>query len=102
MEHKEMLYVHPAPVRVWHWINAAGFIALIITGIQIRFAETVNMFSFENAVNIHNYVGFIVIGNFGLWLLFYFGTGKIRIYFPNPRTFLSNVIKQMQYYGYGI
>ena len=31
------VYVHPLPVRIWHWINAVGFIALIVTGLQIRY-----------------------------------------------------------------
>jgi len=26
------IYVHPLPVRIWHWINAFGFVALIVTG----------------------------------------------------------------------
>ena len=26
------LYIHPLPVRLWHWINAIGFVLLIITG----------------------------------------------------------------------
>ena len=42
MSDEKLMYVHPAPVRVWHWINAVGFVILIITGIQIRFAEMVN------------------------------------------------------------
>ena len=31
------IYVHPAPVRLWHWLNALGFVALIVTGLQIRY-----------------------------------------------------------------
>ena len=31
------IYVHPVPVRLWHWINAVGFIVLIATGLQIRY-----------------------------------------------------------------
>ena len=31
------IYVHPLPVRIWHWTNALGFVALILTGVQIRY-----------------------------------------------------------------
>ena len=24
------VYVHPLPVRLWHWLNAFGFIALVL------------------------------------------------------------------------
>lgn len=102
MNQEKMLYVHPAPVRVWHWVNAVGFVLLILTGVQIRYAESLNLFSLEEAINIHNYVGFVVISIYGLWVSYYFGTMKIKIYFPNPRTFIPDAIKQVQYYGSGI
>ncbi len=102
MEDDKLMYVHPAPVRVWHWVNAVGFIILIITGIQIRFAEIVNWFALEDAIQLHNYVGFVVISAYGLWVSYYFGTMKIKLYFPNPRTFVPNAIKQLQFYGAGI
>jgi thiosulfate reductase cytochrome b subunit len=102
MEHDKLMYIHPAPVRVWHWINAAGFIILILTGIQIRFAEMIDLFSLEEAIKVHNYVGFVVIAAYGLWVSYYFGTMKIKLYFPNPRTFVPDVIKQVKYYGSGI
>jgi thiosulfate reductase cytochrome b subunit len=98
----KLMYVHPAPVRVWHWVNAVGFIILIITGIQIRFAEIVDWFSLEEAIQLHNYVGFVVIAVYGLWVSYYFGTMKIKLYFPNPRTFVPHAIKQLKYYGAGI
>ena len=102
MEHDKLIYIHPAPVRVWHWINAVGFVILILTGVQIRFAEIINLFSLEEAIKIHNYVGFVVIAAYGLWVTYYFGTMKIKIYFPNPRTFVPDAMRQVKYYGSGI
>ena len=102
MEHDKLMYIHPAPVRVWHWINAAGFIILILTGIQIRFAEMIDLFSLEEAIQVHNYVGFVVIAAYGLWVSYYFGTMKIKLYFPNPRTFVPDAMKQVKYYISGI
>lgn len=102
MSREKLMYVHPAPVRVWHWVNAIGFILLLITGMQIRFAETFTFFTLEDAIYIHNYVGFVVIGVFGLWVSYYFGTMKIKLYIPNPRTFVRDVVVQAKYYGYGI
>jgi formate dehydrogenase gamma subunit len=88
----KLMYIHPAPVRVWHWVNAVGFVILIITGIQIRFAEIVDWFSLEEAIKLHNYVGFVVIAAYGLWVSYYFGTMKIKLY----------AVKQLKYYGAGI
>ena len=102
MHNKKLEYVHPAPVRVWHWINAAGFVLLILTGFQIRFAEVLNIMSLQNAIKLHNYVGFAVIANYLLWLYYYLGSGKISIYIPDLRTFPGNAFRQIKYYGYGI
>ncbi len=102
MDERKMIYIHPAPVRVWHWINAVGIVLLVITGLQIRFAEMMNLFSLEEAINLHNYIGFVVIGAYGLWASYYFGTGKIKLYFPNPKTFICDCKTQIQYYGMGI
>lgn len=102
MAHKQLIYVHPAPVRVWHWINAIGFVFLVITGLQIRYPEMMPFFTLSDAVNLHNYIGFVVIGNYGLWVAFYFGTGKIKIYFPNLRTFVPDAIRQIAFYSGGI
>lgn len=98
------IYLHPIPVRIWHWINALSFLVLIVTGIQLRYRELVHMTSFKNAVDIHNYAGFILIGNFFIWVLYYLLTGKIKIYIPdlNPKKLMDKSIRQAKYYGYGI
>lgn len=97
-------YLNPLPVRVWHWINAAGFVALIVTGLQIRYVGLVGLMSFETAVDLHNWVGFVVIGNYFVWLLFYLSSDKITTYHPelNPKKQFRDSIRQILYYGAGI
>ena len=73
-------YVHPLPVRIWHWLNALGFLALVATGFQIRYADILGLMSFETAVRLHNLIGFMLIANYFIWLLFYLFTDKITIY----------------------
>ena len=51
------IYLHALPVRIWHWINAGGFVLLILTGLQIRYGELLGITSFENAVRVHNWLG---------------------------------------------
>ena len=102
MSDKKLIYIHPAPVRVWHWIHAAGIVALVITGFQIRYAEFLGIMPLKDAITLHNYVGFFVIADYFIWLSYYLGTGKIKIYFPDLRTFVPNAIRQAKYYGFGI
>jgi len=98
------LYINPLPVRIWHWLHAMGFVTLILTGIQIRYSEIINVVSFETAVRTHNWVAFAVIANYFVWLGFYLFTDKITNYHPelNPKKFFEKAMAQMQYYSYGI
>ncbi|NWF75868.1 MAG: cytochrome b/b6 domain-containing protein [Nitrospirae bacterium] len=99
------IYLHPLPIRIWHWINALGFIILIITGAQIRFGNVLNLFSFETAVKIHSWLGFILLANYFIWLIYYLLTLKIKIYIPplhRPIEFAKKAIRQAKFYGFGI
>jgi thiosulfate reductase cytochrome b subunit len=98
------IYLHPLPIRIWHWINAVSFIVLIITGLQIRYRELMGLMKFREAVDIHNFFGFVLIFNFFIWLVYYIVTGKIKIYIPplNLKKFVVGGLKQARYYGYGI
>lgn len=98
------LYVHPLPVRIWHWTNAAGFILLILTGVQIRYLDLFSLMSFKAAVELHNAIGFVLIANFFIWLGFYLFTDKIKVYHPelSPVKHFRASFRQLLYYGYGI
>ncbi|MDA8431977.1 MAG: cytochrome b/b6 domain-containing protein [Nitrospiraceae bacterium] len=98
------IYLHPLPVRIWHWVNAVSFVVLIVTGLQIRYREILGLMKFREAVDIHNFFGFVLIFNFFIWLVYYIVTGKIRIYIPplNLKKFVMGSLKQARYYGYGL
>jgi len=100
----QKLYVNPLPVRIWHWTNAFGFVLLIATGLQIRYAGLIQLVSFKTSVAVHNWIGFVLIGNFSIWLLFYLFTDKIKVYHPelSPMKYFRASFKQIQFYGYGI
>jgi thiosulfate reductase cytochrome b subunit len=97
------IFLHPLPIRIWHWVNAAGFIILIITGAQIR--NIINLFSVETAVEIHSWLGFILLANYFIWFLYYMLTLNIKIYIPplhHPIEFAKKAIRQAKFYGFGI
>lgn len=101
---KQRLYINPLPVRIWHWLNALGFVILILTGVQIRYQELFNVLSFETAVKTHNWVAFTVIANYFFWLGYYLFSDKITVYHPelNVKKFFDKAFKQILYYSYGI
>ena len=64
----------------------------------------VDVISFRMAVELHQWIGFILIANFFVWLGFYLFTDKITVYHPDlsPRRHFAGALRQAQYYGYGI
>jgi thiosulfate reductase cytochrome b subunit len=100
----QTIYVHPLPIRIWHWINAVGFVAMILTGLQIRYVGLIDAVSFRTAVAVHDWTGFVLIANLFVWLLYYLFSDRIKVYHPelSPRKHFLGSFRQMQYYGYGI
>ena len=98
------LYINPLPVRIWHWINALGFVLLVLTGAQLRYFDLFQLMPFEAAVKLHNWVGFAVIGNYFIWLGYYLFSDKISNYHPvlDAKSFIRNYFLQLRYYSYGI
>ena len=101
---EERTYLHPLPVRIWHWINALGFVLLILTGIQIRYADIFGVITFETAIKLHNWIGFVVIANYFLWLGYHLSSDRIRNYHSvlDAKAFFNNYYQQAIYYSYGI
>ena len=100
----KQLYIHPFPIRLWHWINATGVITLLLTGLQVRYVGLVDVVSLKLAVNIHNWVGFLILANFFLWFLYNLLSRHIRVYLPetNPKKYYLDSFKQAKFYGWGI
>jgi thiosulfate reductase cytochrome b subunit len=98
------LYLHPLPVRIWHWINAAGCVILLLTGIQLRYIGLINVVPFSVAVAVHNWAGFILIANFFIWLGFYLTSDRIKVYHAelNPVKYFLGCLRQALFYSYGI
>jgi len=98
------VYLHPLPVRIWHWLNALGFVLLILTGVQIRYADLFSLMSFETAVKLHNWIGFVLIFNYFVWLGYYLMSDKVTNYHAvlDYKKFFRNYFDQAVYYSYGI
>jgi thiosulfate reductase cytochrome b subunit len=91
-------------VRIWHWLNAAGFILLILSGLQLRYVGLINVVPFRIAVATHNLVGFVLIANFLLWLGYYLCSDRIKVYHAelDLMAYFRGSLDQALYYGYGI
>ena len=102
MSEKKMIYLHPLPVRIWHWLNALGIITLCLTGIQIRFPEYANIFgSYRAAILLHNTAGIIVALSFSIWFFYYSMSSSnnlAKIYVPDSKDIKRGLLRQVGFY----
>jgi len=99
--HKEMMYVTPMPVRIWHWLNAFGIVTLCVTGLQIRFPDYVNIFgAYKAAIRLHNTAGAVVSISYLLWLSYYMVVARslIKLYVPTFDDLKSGIFRQACFY----
>lgn len=101
MKHREMVYVTPMPVRIWHWLNAFGIVTLCVTGLQIRFPDYINIFgAYKAAIRLHNTAGVVVSISYLLWLMYYLVVAKTLIsqYVPTREDLTSGILRQAYFY----
>ncbi|MDR2605022.1 MAG: cytochrome b/b6 domain-containing protein [Desulfovibrio sp.] len=95
-------FVYPAPIRLFHWINAVGFLLLLWTGLGIHFEGLPLVPALETSARIHNGVAWVLIANFAVFLLYGIFTGDIRQYVPRGPDLAGKIAAQARYYLYGI
>ncbi len=88
--------------RVWHWLQAACVLGLLVTGLKMHWPDAVPLAGFPTAVSVHNVLGLVLLGNAFLALFYHLTTGEIRQYLPEPRDFFTLAVKQARYYLRGI
>ena len=103
MSTEKRFYLVTVIERLWHWIHAACIVLLVLTGFNIHFAETFNIFgSFETAVTAHNIIGLVVTFDFALWFAYTLFTRRYSFYVPIKDDMPAGMIKQAMFYMLGI
>ncbi len=95
------LYLYPAWLRLWHWVNALLFLILVVTGVSMHYSLHW-LVPFDTAVPVHNTCGVLLTFS---WLAFVAGNiwgGNGKHYLINIRTLPQALIAQTRYYLHGI
>lgn len=95
------IYLNPTPVRIWHWLHALGIVTLILSGLQIRFPEYVNLFgTYKSAIRLHNTAGIVVALSFVLWFGYYalIAGSLAKLYIPGKHDIQRGLWLQGVYY----
>jgi thiosulfate reductase cytochrome b subunit len=94
-------FLHPIPIRIWHWINASLIFFLIITGTQLRFSWVL-IFQYNHTVYLHKTVGFVLIGSFLYWLVFCLITGGFNKHYMFHMRDAKGLMRQSFYYTFSM
>jgi predicted CXXCH cytochrome family protein len=98
---EEKIYLHPLIERIWHWFQALCIVMLIITGIMLHWSEHFRGW-FQWSVSVHNWFGMAAVVAWAVWLVYNLVTGRISHYIPKKGEIPHGMIRQAQFYGYGI
>ncbi|MEO5367159.1 MAG: cytochrome b/b6 domain-containing protein [Magnetococcus sp. WYHC-3] len=104
MTHRVLMI--PPWLRLWHWSNAACFLALIYSGSSLHFAGTALdgvLLDFANARKVHNVAGLTLAALYLFFLVQGVRSGNLRQYFPRlDASWWQELWAVMGYYGGGI
>lgn len=99
----EKIYLHPLTERIWHWLHAVLIIVLIISGIQLHWPDSINIFgNYHNAILVHNCSGILLIADFLLWSLYNLISRRISHYIMRKEEIYPGLIVQARFYIYDI
>jgi thiosulfate reductase cytochrome b subunit len=89
--------------RIWHWIQAAALILLLLTGFAIHYPVGFGIFgTLARAVTWHSWAGLFLILNAFLGLFYHLTADKYHHYLPRMDDFSQGAILQARFYLYGI
>ncbi|HEX4784897.1 MAG TPA: cytochrome b/b6 domain-containing protein [Candidatus Sulfotelmatobacter sp.] len=89
--------------RIWHWLQAAGMMSLILTGMAIHYPDRFGIFgSMANAVRWHSWIGFALIFNAFLGIFYHVTADKYHHFLPRMDDFTGAAVRQARFYFYGI
>jgi len=96
------IYLHPLPLRIWHWVNALMVIALIVTGIELRISGIAALPPNSTTLLAHRYAGWSMVVFFALWFILSFVSGHLGRHYAIRKRDLRGVFRQAGFYLFSI
>jgi thiosulfate reductase cytochrome b subunit len=95
-------FYHPLPLRVWHWLNAALFFALIGTGACLRFHGIAALRPHDPVLAWHKGLGLAMIGTTLFRYVYISASGQAGRHYGIRRGDLRGMAAQARFYLLGI
>lgn len=91
-------YLHPLPLRIWHWLNAFLVVILLITGAQLRITGIASLRPNDPVLPIHKYAGWAMAVSFVIWLVYGLARDHLSRQYAIKRRDLKGVFSQATFY----
>ena len=89
--------------RIWHWLQAAGIIVLILTGLAIHYPDRFGFLgSMANTIRYHSWIGLALVLNAFLGVFYHVTAEKYHHFLPKMDDFTEAAVRQARFYFYGI
>jgi thiosulfate reductase cytochrome b subunit len=92
------IYLHPLPLRIWHWVNALMVILLIITGIEARIPGIAALPANSTALLVHRYAGWAMVISCVFWFVYSLISGNLQRYYVIRKRDLQGIFGQAKFY----
>jgi thiosulfate reductase cytochrome b subunit len=93
------LYLYPAIIRIWHFLNAILIIVLIVSGVSMQYSDPAQPFlRFDVAVTLHNISGIVLTVNYLVFIIGIIISGNAKQYRIRLEGLRERLIKQFRYY----
>jgi len=92
------VYLHPLPLRIWHWVNALTVILLLMTGLQFRIPGITSLSPHNPSFALHKWAGLAMMASWFFWLAYGLASGHLTRHYAIRRRDLTGVFTQMNYY----
>ncbi len=97
------VYLYPGWLRIWHWLNALLFVALIATGISMHFSDAEQpVVPFGIAAAVHNVAGLALVACYVFFLAGTFFSKNRRHYLVSLPGLFGRIMGQARFYLIGI
>ncbi len=96
------IYLHPLPLRIWHWLNAFIVIMLFVTGLYLRLHGIAALKPHDPVLLWHKSMGVVMIILILFWLIYNISSGSLKRHYGIKRKDLKGIFVQARFYLYSI
>jgi thiosulfate reductase cytochrome b subunit len=92
------VYLHPLPLRIWHWVNALIVIFLLATGIQFRVPGIAALWPHDPLLALHKWAGLAMAASWIFWVIYGLTTRHFVRHYTFRRRDFERLVEQARFY----